>query len=241
MECQCHTFCATGRLVDVQLRCLPSLQPSFAAKSSKPGPILRQSLTYQRLKYQRFSSAAAAAFALCTRVLTLRCPLRRLQHTMNRDVIASGRTASNILLTYAVFLTATGGAGYVMAPVGANAQSALVMSAFTLLCVPTHPRNSCPPLFPPRVPGGSCAAVALLCGALSRIPSKAARAVGIHVGLLLCGVVATVLAWRATLVFHNPAKQYLFKLLTAMSVGSVAFAIILLRNKPPSPPRGKQT
>ena len=117
-----------------------------------------------------------------------------------------------LMFAYAVFLVICGFTAYFMAPAGAKAGTALVVSSAT-------------------------AAVMVICGsmagALNR--NRVVGMIGIHAGLVLPLVFALLFGMRAYAAFGNPEKRYLAIILTVMAIGSViAFVLILLTRPRPA-------
>lgn len=80
--------------------------------------------------------------------------------------------------------------------------------------------------------GCAGALVSALCAAAARMRSNKAKAIGVHVALLMLVAFAGVFAWRASLVYGVEEKAYLFRLLVVMAAGSAATLGLLVAYKP---------
>jgi uncharacterized membrane protein len=121
-----------------------------------------------------------------------------------------------LMFAYAGFLVACGAVAYFMAPAGAKAGTALIVSsgAAALMVI--------------------CASMA---GAIHRNPTVGM--IGIHTGLVLPLVFAALFAFRAYSTFANggEAKRYLAVILSIMAIGSVVAFIAILASRPPKAAR----
>lgn len=66
----------------------------------------------------------------------------------------------------------------------------------------------------------------------ARMESNRAKAIGVHIALLMLVVFIGVFSWRASLVYGVAEKAYLFNLLVVMALGSAATLGLLIAYKP---------